>query len=154
MLENRAALTVWKCQIHLYTASRESRIESLTRAILPLRFLGEVLRNLLPSCCVFTIGTTERARMRSFQYSPPGGNTMANKFVLAMRLAISLAPAASLAQVVVRIGPPPPVAERRGPPPGSGFVWIGGYHRWDGGRYVWTPGRWERPPHPGAEDVP
>jgi opacity protein-like surface antigen len=75
------------------------------------------------------------------------------KLILAMLLAISLAPAAAFAQVVVRIGPPAPVVERRGPAPGAGFVWIGGYHRWDGGRYVWVPGRWDRPPHPGAHWV-
>ena len=71
------------------------------------------------------------------------------KWILALLLAISLAPAASFAQVVVRVGPPAPIVERRGPAPGAGYVWIGGYHRWDGGRYVWTPGRWDRPPHPG-----
>jgi len=75
------------------------------------------------------------------------------KLVLALLLAISLSPAASFAQVVVHVGPPPPIVERRGPPPGAGFVWIGGYHRWDGGHYVWVPGRWDRPPHPGARWV-
>jgi hypothetical protein len=55
------------------------------------------------------------------------------KFMLALLLAISRAPAVSYAQVVVRIGPPAPIVERRGPPPGAGYVWIGGYHRWDGG---------------------
>lgn len=72
------------------------------------------------------------------------------KFVLALMLAISLAPAASFAQVVVRVGPPAPIVERHGPRPGPGFVWISGYHRWDGAHYVWVPGRWDRPPHPGA----
>ena len=72
------------------------------------------------------------------------------KMVLALLLAISLAPAASYAQVLVRVGPPAPIVERRGPAPGPGYVWIDGYHRYEGGRYVWTPGRWDRPPHPGA----
>ncbi|WP_263357316.1 hypothetical protein [Acidicapsa ligni] len=72
------------------------------------------------------------------------------KYILALLLAISLAPVASIAQVVVQIRPPAPVYERRGRPPGVGYIWIGGYQRWDGRRYVWTPGRWDRPPRRGA----
>ncbi len=72
------------------------------------------------------------------------------KLVLAALLAFTLLPAASIAQVYVRIGPPPPVVERRGPPPDRGYVWVSGYHRWDDGRYVWVPGHWDRPPHPHA----
>lgn len=78
---------------------------------------------------------------------------MLKKVALALMLAFTLAPAASFAQIVVRIGPPPVVVEERGRPPERGFVWIDGYHRWEGDRYVWTPGRWERPPHPGARWV-
>ena len=72
---------------------------------------------------------------------------MVKKIALALLFALTLCPAASFAQIVVRVGPPAPIVERRGPPPERGFVWIDGYHRWDGNRYVWTPGRWERPPH-------
>ena len=72
------------------------------------------------------------------------------KIALAALLAFTLLPAASNAQVYVRIGPPEPIVERRPPPPEHGFVWIEGYHRWDGARYVWVPGRWDRPPHPHA----
>jgi len=75
------------------------------------------------------------------------------KFLPALLLAVVLLPAASFAQVVVRVGPPVDVVETRGPAPGHDYVWIGGYHRWDGNRYNWTPGRWERPPHPGAHWV-
>jgi opacity protein-like surface antigen len=75
------------------------------------------------------------------------------KFLAAALLGIALMPVASYAQVVVRVGPPAPIVERRPPPPGREYVWIDGYHRWDGGRYVWTPGRWDRPPHPGAHWV-
>jgi hypothetical protein len=50
------------------------------------------------------------------------------------------------AEVVVRIGPPAPLIERRGPMPGRGYVWINGYQRWDGNAYHWAPGRWEQPP--------
>jgi hypothetical protein len=71
---------------------------------------------------------------------------MVKKIALALLLAFTLFPAASFAQVVVRIGPPPPMHEDRGRPPDRGYVWIDGYHRWEDGRYVWTPGRWERPP--------
>ncbi len=48
--------------------------------------------------------------------------------------------------VHIRIGPPAPVVERRGPPPGRNYVWVDGYHRYDRDHYVWTPGRWEVPP--------
>ena len=47
------------------------------------------------------------------------------KIALAVLLALTLVPAASFAQVVIRIGPPAPV----------------------------VPGRWERPPRPGARWV-
>lgn len=57
------------------------------------------------------------------------------------------------AEVVVRIGPPHAVVERRGVAPGPGYVWINGYHNWDGTRHVWVPGRWDRPPHPGGRWV-
>ncbi len=69
-------------------------------------------------------------------------------------LSASLLSAAAQAQVAIRIGPPPPVVERYGPPPRPGYLWQGGYHRWDGARYVWVPGRWGRPPRPGAVWVP
>ena len=75
---------------------------------------------------------------------------MVKKIAMAALLALTFLPAATYAQVVVRIGPPPPIVERRPPPPDRGSVWIGGYHRWDGQRYVWVGGRWDRPPHPGA----
>jgi len=68
------------------------------------------------------------------------------KIALAVLLAVILSPAASFAQIVVRIGPPPPVHERRPPPPDRGYVWIAGYHRYEGDHYAWTPGRWDRPP--------
>jgi hypothetical protein len=75
------------------------------------------------------------------------------KIALALLLALTLLPAASIAQVVVRIGPPPPVVERRPPPPDRGYVWVDGYHRYEGDHYIWTPGHWDRPPHPGAHWV-
>jgi hypothetical protein len=75
------------------------------------------------------------------------------KLALAALLGFTLLPAVVNAQVVVRIGPPAPVVERPGPPPGPGFVWIAGYQRWDGARYVWVPGRYDRAPHPGARWV-
>ena len=78
---------------------------------------------------------------------------MFKKFALAVLLALVLVPAASYAQVVVRIGPPAPIVERRPPPPDRGYVWIDGYHRWEGGAYVRTPGRWDRPPREGQRWV-
>jgi hypothetical protein len=76
------------------------------------------------------------------------------KLALAALLGLSLLPAAANAQVYVRVGPPAPVVEHPGPPPGAGFVWIAGYHRWDGAHYVWVPGHYDRAPHPGARWVP
>ncbi|HEY1160137.1 MAG TPA: hypothetical protein VGE83_05870 [Terracidiphilus sp.] len=75
------------------------------------------------------------------------------KIALAVLLALVLAPAASFAQVVIRIGPPAPIVEHPGPPPERGFVWISGYHQYQGDHYVWVPGHYERPPHPGAHWV-
>ena len=75
------------------------------------------------------------------------------KTVLGLLLAIALIPAASNAQVVVRIGPPAVVVEHPGPPPEPGVVWVSGYHRWDGDHYVWVGGHYDRPPHPGAHWV-
>ena len=75
------------------------------------------------------------------------------KIALALLLAFTLFPAATFAQVVVRIAPPAPIVEVRGPRPGTEFVWVDGYHRWEGDHYVWTPGRWDRPPHPGQRWV-
>jgi hypothetical protein len=74
---------------------------------------------------------------------------MVKKIALALLFALTFCPAASFAQVMIRVGPPAPIVERRGPPPDRGYVWIAGYHRYEGGQYVWTPGRWDRPPHPG-----
>ena len=71
---------------------------------------------------------------------------MFRRLWIASALGCLLALGASAAEVFVRIAPPAPIVERRGPPPGAGYVWITGYHRWDGNAYVWTPGRWEVPP--------
>jgi len=51
------------------------------------------------------------------------------------------------AEVVVRVGPPRAIVERRALRPSPRHVWIPGYQRWDGRAYVWEPGRWELPPH-------
>ncbi len=50
--------------------------------------------------------------------------------------------------------PPPARYEHHGPPPGSGYVWVGGYHRWDGHHYIWVGGEWRRPPHHGYHWYP
>jgi hypothetical protein len=78
---------------------------------------------------------------------------LVKKITMALLLAFTLIPAASFAQVVIRIGPPPPVYERRGPPPGDGYVWQPGYHRYEGDHYVWTPGHYDRPPQRGQHWV-
>jgi len=75
------------------------------------------------------------------------------KTALAILLALTLLPAASFAQVVIRIGPPAPIVERPPPPPDRGYMWIDGCHRSEGDHYVWPPGRWDRSPHPGGHWV-
>ena len=74
---------------------------------------------------------------------------MLKKMAVALLFA-SMIPVASLAQVVIRVGPPAPIVEHFGPAPRPGYVWVAGYHRWDGNRYVWTPGHWANPPRPHA----
>ena len=75
------------------------------------------------------------------------------KIAMAIVLALLMMPAASFAQVTIRIAPPRPMHERPGPRPDRESVWLGGYHRYDGDHYTWTPGHYERPPHPGARWV-
>jgi WXXGXW repeat (2 copies) len=70
--------------------------------------------------------------------------------LLSTACGLFLAVGAANAQVVVRIGPPPPrVVETVPPVPHEhpGWVWQSGYHRYDGSRYVWVPGRYAEPPH-------
>ena len=62
--------------------------------------------------------------------------------------------AGAMADVVVRIAPPRPRVERRGRPPGRGYIWTPGYQRWDGRVYVWSPGQWVQPPRRNARWVP
>jgi hypothetical protein len=57
---------------------------------------------------------------------------------------------ASAADIIVKVGPPRPVVERRVVSPGRGYIWTEGYHRWDGGHYVWVPGSWQNPPRRNA----
>ena len=57
-------------------------------------------------------------------------------------------------RVYVASPPPPILVETRPGPPGSGQVWISGYHRWEGRRYVWVPGYWTVPPHHRGEWIP
>jgi hypothetical protein len=77
--------------------------------------------------------------------------------LLSATAAVLLATGAANAQIVVRIGPPPPRPVEVVPAPPRAhrdYVWVGGYHRWDGHRYVWVGGRYMRPSHPGAVWVP
>ncbi len=72
--------------------------------------------------------------------------------IAACGFALSLSAGVTQAQVVVRIGPPARVVERRPPLPREhrDWVWRNGYHRWDGAHYVWVPGEYVAPPHPHA----
>src|SRR5262245_11427895 len=63
------------------------------------------------------------------------------------------AASASAQVVVVPVRPPNVIVERRGPPPGRGFVWVPGYQQWAGRTYVWVPGQWQRPPRSHAHWV-
>jgi hypothetical protein len=78
---------------------------------------------------------------------------MLKKVLLQLAIGSCLAFSAMAQGVVVQVAPPRPVVETRGPAPGAGYVWVGGYHQWNGSAYVWVPGRWDRPPHPGAHWV-
>ena len=71
---------------------------------------------------------------------------MVLKRMIGLVFAGALAFSAAADEVVVRIGPPHAVHERRDRRPSPDHVWISGYHRWDGHAYIWTAGRWERPP--------
>jgi hypothetical protein len=79
-----------------------------------------------------------------------------NKLLLSAVCGIFLTAGIANAQVVVRIGPPPPVREVVPPPPHehADWAWHSGYHRWDGEKYVWVPGVYEQPPHPHAAWAP
>ena len=69
-------------------------------------------------------------------------------------LLVVLLPAVAVAQVVVRVAPPPIVVERPALPPSPRYAWISGYQRWDGVRYVWVPGHYVIPPRPTVVWVP
>src|SRR5271154_6489861 len=59
--------------------------------------------------------------------------------LFAATAAVLLATGAANAQLVVRIGPPPPRPVEVIPAPPRAhrdWVWVGGYHRWDGRRYA------------------
>ena len=65
--------------------------------------------------------------------------------------AIFLTVGTANAQIVVRIGPPPPRPVEVVPAaPHPDYVWVPGYHRWDGHGYVWVRGAYRKPPHHGA----
>jgi hypothetical protein len=78
---------------------------------------------------------------------------MVLKRLIGLVFAGGLVFSAAAADIVVRIGPPRAVSERRTRRPSRNHVWVSGYHRWDGNTYVWTPGRWEQPPRQRAHWV-
>jgi hypothetical protein len=51
---------------------------------------------------------------------------------------------AAQAQVVVRIGPPPPPRVEVVPAARPGYLWTPGYWAWRGNRHVWVNGNWVR----------
>ena len=73
-------------------------------------------------------------------------------------LALSMIPAAVMAQVSVGIGigvaihtAPPPLPVYVQPPiPGDGYMWTPGYWAWGAAGYYWVPGVWVRPPMVGV----
>jgi len=79
---------------------------------------------------------------------------MVRKGLIVSIVAGLLAVNAFSADVYVRVAPPRPVIERRGPPPSRHHLWASGYHRWDGRTYVWMPGHWVERPRPRAHWVP
>jgi hypothetical protein len=100
-------------------------------------------------------GGTIVSASRSKREVPGSMREQLMKRILAtILLTLTLFPVATLAQVAIRIGPPPPIVERPGPPPGARYVWVPGYHRWNGTRYVWVRGHYVIPPRRGAVWVP
>jgi hypothetical protein len=81
-------------------------------------------------------------------------NNTLKKIALTALLAIMMLPVASIAQVVIRVGPPQHVVEVPGPPTHEGYVWTAGYERYDSDHYVWVPGEYQQPPHPDAVWLP
>jgi hypothetical protein len=73
---------------------------------------------------------------------------MVLKRLIGLVFAGALVFSAAAADIVVRIGPPRMVVQRRSHAPGRGYVWVQGYQAWDGRGYAWVPGRWEQPPRP------
>ena len=53
----------------------------------------------------------------------------------------ALRPAASTAQLIVQVAPPPPRVEVV-PAPRRGMVWSPGHWEWRHQRHVWVPGTW------------
>jgi hypothetical protein len=70
---------------------------------------------------------------------------MIRKTILAAILAASFGSIATpaSAQIVVRIGPPPPRVEVA-PPPRPGSVWVAGHWEWRNNRHQWIAGTWIR----------
>jgi hypothetical protein len=71
---------------------------------------------------------------------------MLKRVLLGSAFAMFLAVGAAQAQVVVRIGPPPPPRVVIPVSPGPRYVWTDGYYRWNRQDYVWVPGRYVIPP--------
>jgi hypothetical protein len=72
-------------------------------------------------------------------------------WILGLLLGVVLNIPAS-AQISVYVGSAPPRVryERRGPLPGPGYIWVGGYWAPNGHHYRWVAGGWQRPPYEGA----
>lgn len=81
-------------------------------------------------------------------------NVRKNLLVAASAFFLTFGTLAANAQLVVRIGPPPPPRVEVIPRARPGYVWVPGYQRWNGRRYVWTRGVYRRPPHRGARWYP
>lgn len=79
---------------------------------------------------------------------------MLKRILLGSAFAMFLSVGAAHAQIVVRIGPPPPPRVVIPVAPGPRYVWVDGYQRWNGRRYVWVPGYYAIPPRHRAVWVP
>lgn len=73
---------------------------------------------------------------------------MVLKRVIGLVFAGALALSAAAPDIVVRIGPPRIVVQKRGRAPSRNHVWVQGYQSYNGHGYVWVPGRWEQRPQP------
>jgi hypothetical protein len=96
----------------------------------------------------YFVNATSCRISRSYCRMSEEAQTQMKKSLLTAVFSLALALGTAQAQVVVRIGPPPPPLRQVVPvAPGARYVWVPGYYRYNGHAYVWVPGRYAIPPY-------